>query len=148
MILIRRSEAPDNRLPLPSRERKTPWSGGSTAGVRVIVKIESSSTTGQSTGLNNKQDKKLKETCQDMESVFLSYLMKSMRETVQKSDLFGSSEGEDMFQSMMDDEICKSASRTSSTGIADMLYRQLSQDIEKQQSTAQEAQSDTAKSTK
>ena len=111
------------------------------------MKIEASSTTGQSTGLNSKQDKKLKETCQDMESVFLSYLMKSMRETVQKSDLFGSSEGEDMFQDMMDDEICKSASRTSSTGIADMLYRQLSLDIEKQQSTAQEAQSDTTKST-
>lgn len=71
-------------------------------------------------------DKKLKQACQDFEAIFMGFMMKSMRKTVQKSDLFGSSQEEEMFTDMMDNEVCKSASSRGSTGIADMLYRQLS----------------------
>ena len=73
----------------------------------------------------SKEDKKLKQACQDFEAVFMGFMLKGMRKTVQKSELFGSSREEEMFTDMMDDEVCKSASRSKSIGIADLLYKQL-----------------------
>lgn len=78
------------------------------------------------------EDKKLKSACKDFESVFLGYILKGMRKTVSKSELLDSSNGEEIFQGMMDDAICKSAAETESIGIADMLYNQLG-DLIKQQ---------------
>lgn len=75
-----------------------------------------------------KQQDQLKKACQDFEAMFLSSLMKSMRKTVVQTDIFGSAQKEDMFKDMMDSEICKSAAKTSSVGIADMMYRQLNHD--------------------
>lgn len=80
-----------------------------------------------------RETKKLKEACRDFEAVLLGYMLKSMRKTVSKSEMFGSSGEQELFQEMMDTEFCKAASRSGSTGIADMLFRQLSADIEMQQ---------------
>ena len=77
------------------------------------------------TGLDERQDKKLKDACKDFEALFLSSLLKAMRKTIAKTTLFGSNSSEQTFQEMMDVEISKSAAKTSSMGIADMLYRQL-----------------------
>ncbi|MCL5105765.1 MAG: rod-binding protein [Armatimonadetes bacterium] len=71
------------------------------------------------------QDKKLKQACKDFEAIFTGFMLKSMRKTITKTDLFGSSKEEEMFQDMMDDEISKRASETNPMGIADMLYKQL-----------------------
>lgn len=71
------------------------------------------------------QRKALKKACADMEGMFMNMLLKSMRKTVTKADLFGSAREEEMFQEMMDAEVCSTASRTQSVGIADMLYREL-----------------------
>jgi peptidoglycan hydrolase FlgJ len=81
------------------------------------------------TGLNDKQDKRLKDACKDFEALFLSTVLKQMRKTVVRSDLFGSDPAEDTFQEMMDNEVGKSAANTSSIGIADMLYRQLTNEM-------------------
>lgn len=71
-------------------------------------------------------DAQLRQACKDMESVFMSYLLKSMRSTVKSSDLFGSEKEESMFRDMLDDEVARAASEQKGIGIADMLYRQLS----------------------
>lgn len=76
--------------------------------------------------VSGKQQQELKKACQEFEAIFLNNLLKSMRQTVSKSDLFGSSQQEDMFRDMMDSEISKSAAKTNSMGIADMIYRQMS----------------------
>ena len=76
--------------------------------------------------------RKLKKACADLEAVFMNYLLKSMRKTVSKADLFGSARDEEFFRDMMDAEICSTASRTQSVGIAGMLYRQLSTGIDGQ----------------
>ena len=52
-----------------------------------------------------------------------------MRKTVQKTNLFGSDSAQDTFQEMMDTEVSKSAAKTSSMGIADMLYRQITSEF-------------------
>lgn len=89
------------------------------------------------TSLNAAQDKRLKGACQDFEALFLSTILKGMRKTVEKSNLFGSDSAENTFQEMMDDEISKSSAKTSSMGIADMLYRQLTSEAEKQADSSQ-----------
>lgn len=75
--------------------------------------------------LSDKDEKKLKESCQEFEAIFLSELLKSMRATVPKNSLLGESFGQDVFQSMLDDEYAKQTSRTSSIGLGDMLFQQM-----------------------
>lgn len=72
-----------------------------------------------------KDDLKLKKSCQDFEAVLINQMMSKMRETVQKSTLFGSREQEDMFQGMLDEEMSKDMSKSGSLKIADLLYSQL-----------------------
>jgi flagellar protein FlgJ len=81
------------------------------------------------TGLDALQNKRLADACKDFEALFLASVLKAMRKTVPKTDLFGSDTAQDTFQEMMDDEIGKSAAKTSSMGIADMLYRQLTSEM-------------------
>lgn len=90
--------------------------------------IEPTFTTqpGQVQSAQDREDAKLREACRDVESLFLAHLLKSMRSTVQKTDLFGSDESESTFQDMLDDEIAKEATQQKGVGLADMLYEQLS----------------------
>ncbi len=70
-------------------------------------------------------DSRLKDACQGFEAMLLNQMMKEMRATIPKNDLFGSKETEDMFQGMLDDEMMKDASQSSSLGLAEVLYDQL-----------------------
>ena len=81
------------------------------------------------TGLDERETKRLQNACKDFEALFLTNLLKAMRKTIQKTDLFGTDSGEETFQEMMDVEIGKSAAKTSSMGIADVLYRQLTAEL-------------------
>jgi len=73
------------------------------------------------------QDKvKLKKACQEMESVFLNMMLKAMRDTVQKSPFSGHSSQEETMQSMFDMEMTKNLANAGGTGLADMMYRTLS----------------------
>ena len=71
-----------------------------------------------------KDDVKLKETCRDMEAMFLNMMMADMRKTVQKSELVDSSK-EEIMTSMLDSEVTKNMASAGGIGLADMLYRQL-----------------------
>jgi len=70
-------------------------------------------------------EKHLLETCRDFEAIFLGELLKSMRKTVPQDGILGRSFGEDVFQSMLDEEYAKSMASTHSTGLAEILFRQL-----------------------
>lgn len=87
-------------------------------------------------GLDEREDKRLRDACKDFEALFLSSLMKAMRKTVEKSSLFGSDSGGETFQEMMDMEVSRSAANTSSMGIADMLYRQATSQLAKQDASS------------
>lgn len=73
----------------------------------------------------SKDDTKLKETCKDMEAMFLNMMMADMRKTVQKSKLVDDSK-EEIMTSMLDAEMTKNMASAGGMGLADMLYRQLS----------------------
>jgi flagellar protein FlgJ len=69
-------------------------------------------------------DQQLREVTQEFESLFLHYLMKTMRTAAPQTDLFHGGQSEEIFTDMLDQEIAKAASKRG-IGIADMLYHQL-----------------------
>ncbi len=71
-------------------------------------------------------DSALRETAKQFEAHFIQQTMKSMRESVEKSDLFDNNEG-DMFQDMMDKEVASKMAERGSLGLADMIERSLAQ---------------------
>ncbi len=70
-------------------------------------------------------DRKLRKACEDFEAVFTYQLLQSMRRTVEKSDLFHGGTGEEVYESMLDQELSKSMASAGKGGLADLLYQQL-----------------------
>jgi Rod binding domain-containing protein len=78
------------------------------------------------------EDAKLKKACQDFESIFLFHLLKSMRSSVPKDGLLEKGLGNDIFTSMMDEELAKRIAHTQGVGISDVLYQRLSKSNSKE----------------
>ena len=66
----------------------------------------------------------LRQTAQQFEALFLQMTMKSMRDSVIKSDLIESNTTE-QFESMFDKEVSVQLSKRNSMGLADMLVKSL-----------------------
>jgi peptidoglycan hydrolase FlgJ len=90
------------------------------------MRIDSVTANLPADGKANVQDVKLRKACQDFESMLVAQLLSKLRDTVPKTDLFGSSEEEKLFRGMLDQEIAKEVSRTGSMGLAKLLYDQVS----------------------
>jgi murein DD-endopeptidase MepM/ murein hydrolase activator NlpD len=67
----------------------------------------------------------LKAATEEFEGMFLSYLLKVMRSTLESEDENELSMGKDIYTSMFDNEIALTIARTRSLGIGEMMYRQL-----------------------
>jgi len=78
-------------------------------------------------------DPKLQAACQDMESLFLSYLLKEMRATVNKSGFISGGKGEEIFTSLLDVELSKKMSSAGGIGLAPLLLQQLGRPTEKKE---------------
>ena len=76
---------------------------------------------------NESETKKseIKKLAKDFESIFIDVVLKSMRETVQKSGFIDGGNAEDMYQSMLDSEYSKLMSQNDGTGLGAMLEKQL-----------------------
>lgn len=72
-------------------------------------------------------DEKLKQTAQDFEAVFLTQFLEILNSTVERSEEFSGGRGEEMFRSMMNEEIAKNISSSSQTsfGFAQQIYEQM-----------------------
>jgi len=79
--------------------------------------------------VSEKDKAKLMASCQELEAVFLDKMIESMRATIPKSDLWEKSFASETFETMLDQEYSKQMSKTGSIGLADILYRQLSQKL-------------------
>ena len=77
---------------------------------------------------NMASDQELREATQEFESLFLHQLMKAMRSTIPKNNLFHGGQSEEIFTDMLDQEISKIASKRG-IGIADLLFEQLQQNV-------------------
>jgi len=76
---------------------------------------------GQTVKDPNKQRAEVKKLSEDFESLFLNLVMKSMRQTVDKSDLMNGGNAEDVFQDMLDTEYAKQMAGQRMTGLADSI---------------------------
>ena len=71
------------------------------------------------------RDNKLREACKQFESVFTYEMLKSMRNSIPKCDLFSGGQAEEIYQSMLDEELSKNMAGRGSNSIANTLYQQL-----------------------
>jgi Rod binding domain-containing protein len=78
--------------------------------------------------LDEKSKAKLQKSVQDFESMFVGYLLKTMRGNISKEDMFGDSFGGDMLEGMFDLELARHVSRNSNLGLAEMLYKKITGD--------------------
>ena len=65
------------------------------------------------------------EALEELERFFLYMLMREMRKTVPKSDLFGGSGQQQYFEEMMDDFVAGQMARSGQLGVADQIKAQL-----------------------
>ena len=70
-------------------------------------------------------DEKLKKACMDLEALFIHQILKSMRQTLPKSGLIGGGSGEEIFQSLFDQELSRSLTQRNGMGLGQMIYRQM-----------------------
>ena len=80
---------------------------------------------------SDRDSAKLKKACRDFEAILLEFMLQKMRESVPKSDLTEQSRGEEIYRSMLDEEISRQIADTRGVGLSDLLYRQLSDERSK-----------------
>ena len=74
----------------------------------------------------NAQNEKLRQACEDFESIFIKQMLKSMKKTINKSGMFDGGFAEEIYDDMLYDEYAKKMTKTAGFGIAETLYKQLS----------------------
>lgn len=70
--------------------------------------------------------KAIRKTAEQFEAYFIQQMMKTMRESIEKSDLLDSG-NMDIYQDLMDKEVSLSMAKRGGMGLADMLERQMQQ---------------------
>ncbi len=88
--------------------------------------------SGQTTDTRNEnqltqalENKKLETACKDFEAILLNKIMSSMRESIPEGGLFEKSYGEEIFQSMLDEQMTKEMAHGKGMGLAKLLYQEL-----------------------
>lgn len=87
-----------------------------------------------SEAVENKDDKALKEACKEIEQYMLSSIFKQMKASTQVGErLIEKGDYEEMFEDYLVDEQCKTMCEAGGVGLADMMYKQLSDTYSAQQ---------------
>jgi len=74
---------------------------------------------------SDQDSNRLEETCCELESIFVYYLLKEMRATVPKSGFFGGGKTEEMYTSILDQQLAKEIASKRELGISRALLQQL-----------------------
>ena len=72
-------------------------------------------------------DPALRDACRQFEGLLTSFMFKAMRETVPDGGLFPQSQGDKIFQEMLDQQYADQMSRTHPLGLAAAMYARMSQ---------------------
>jgi murein DD-endopeptidase MepM/ murein hydrolase activator NlpD len=95
------------------------------SGERFENKVRAAQNSGQD------QPEALKKVAQEFESLFISYLLKVMRETIEESGLTEGGFGKGIYTDLFDQEMSRSVAQTGGLGISDMIYRRMAPEIAK-----------------
>lgn len=70
-------------------------------------------------------DNRLKRTCLEFESIFITYMLKSMRKTIDEDGLLGNSNEAKIFTSMFDEKLALEIARGGGIGLGKVLFEKL-----------------------
>jgi len=87
--------------------------------------FDTQSLSALKTGLRKDDPQALKAAAQQFEAVFLQMMLKSMRATIEKSDMFDSDQSR-FYQELLDSQLAQVMSAKGGTGLAAVIERQLS----------------------
>jgi|GEM_PF-1058922 len=74
--------------------------------------------------------KKLREATDELESIFLNMMLKTMRASIGETDgIFKKSEAEKTFEAMLDEEYAKKMASAGGIGISDMIFDQFEKSL-------------------
>lgn len=76
-------------------------------------------------------DTRLRESANEFEAIFIQQMLKTMRKATFESDLLPKSEGEKVFQSLLDEQYAQISAKSGSLGLGEMIYQQLKTNLEK-----------------
>ncbi len=74
---------------------------------------------------SGKNEAELKNTCAELESLFIYQLIKEMRATIPKSGFINGGKAEEIYTSMLDSQMAKQLSLNGGIGLSSILYEQL-----------------------
>jgi Rod binding domain-containing protein len=77
------------------------------------------------TALDARSRAKIEKASKEFEAILVNTLMKSMRNTIPKSDLMGEGFGNDIMEGMFDEELSRHIASSGNLGFGEMLYRNL-----------------------
>ena len=93
---------------------------------RATQSLQDAKASVEASGIDAEAEaKRLREACQGFEAMFLDIVFKSMRNTVPENTLFGESNGEKIWHSMLDSELMQNVAKSGGVGVADMMYDNL-----------------------
>ena len=81
------------------------------------------SAAGKESGARKIDEGKLKKACEDFESIFISQMLKVMRQTIPKSGLLDGGSQQDTYLSLFDEEVSKSMAKRGGIGLGKILYQ-------------------------
>jgi flagellar protein FlgJ len=81
--------------------------------------------TPESQQAKGENHRRLHKACVEFESMLLYEIVKSMRRTISKCDLFHGGMAEETYEQLLDQELCRSLGGQRGLGIAETLYQQL-----------------------
>jgi len=104
---------------------------------RATKSLENAKVAVDASGVSaGEEAKKLREACEGFEAMFLDIMFKEMRNTVPENTLFGQSQGEKIWHSMLDTELMQNVAKSGGVGIADMMYDNLIDQVAAQTANA------------
>ncbi len=78
-------------------------------------------------GMKTHTDAELRQVSHKFEAVFMRMMFKEMRQTVQKSNLFGNSQAMEFFETMQDDQLSDKLASAGGFGLGNVIYQRLKQ---------------------
>ena len=91
----------------------------------LLIQPINPSAAGKESGAKKIDEGKLKKACEDFESIFISKMLKVMRETIPKSGLLDGGSQQDTYLSLFDEELSKSMAKRGGIGLGKILYQNI-----------------------
>jgi len=113
--------------PALSENYKAPGTGAAAEAQAIAAAAETESFESKlRSAMTSQNESELKNACVQFEELMLGILYKSMKATIQRSELTPPAPGREIYEQWQDDALMKKIAERGTFGLADMMYKQLS----------------------